>query len=120
MKIAIRGSPLFDVPLTAEHAEVLIECAAAHYDATCRAAGSEGFLVTWHRLLTPFMSVEPLARVEATWHELDCCLKILEGRRGLLREGTRRRLLADEMFRDFFAALNAARRVSDAWRAEVP
>lgn len=137
----MRGIPMFELALTSDHVEVLREIAAHHYDGKCRAAGHDtsekergglfpdrnGFLTGWLRLLEPRPGcvVQPPEKIDADWHELDTCLKIIEmagtmfGRLGGL-ESPRKLGLATEMMIDFNHAMNVAREAMKTWKAAKP
>lgn len=80
MKIEITAVPKFHLSLSYPDATFLSELAAMHYDATCKNAGRlGGFLYGWINHLTLADACEAAdTTVDATWRELDICLKILE------------------------------------------
>lgn len=80
MKIEIHAVAKFWVGLTLAHVEVLKKAADWHYDAVCQAAAKPGgFIFGWHNTLV-FCSEEgaELPNCQASFRDLDTCLKILE------------------------------------------
>ena len=87
MKFTIRSVPRFEFELTREQLVMLTRASTLHYDATCRSLSgpwqpgtSAGLLVGWNNIkqsghLCPEWDPPTL---EATWRELDLCLKCME------------------------------------------
>lgn len=87
MKFTIRSVPRFEFELTREQLVMLTRASTLHYDATCRslsgpwqAGTSAGLLVGWSNIQEAarlYPQAGP-ATLEATWRELDLCLKCME------------------------------------------
>lgn len=78
MKIEMRATPYFLVPLREEHVEALCELSAAHYDYRCRSAsvpGPDGFINGWRNRI---VYGDPGIAVEVSPEQLDLCFKTLE------------------------------------------
>lgn len=119
MQIVITAVPRFSVALSPEDVELLSRLSASHYDARCRAAsvpGVHGFIHGW-RVGQTWASEEGDEQVpaaEATWHELDTSLKIMENTRGLPSDDQAR---ARELTRNLSGALEFARALLPVWKA---
>lgn len=82
MKIELRAKVEFYVPVTEQDIDLLMTLSAAHYDDTCKAAGTIGGFIygwknhanTWQMLDTPLSD----RKVRASFSDLDLCLKIME------------------------------------------
>lgn len=89
MKFTIRSVPRFEFELTEAQVAMLLRASTLHYDYTCRSlsmpptivSGSpQGLLVGWHNnqeATRAYPDCGP-ATLEATWRELDLCLKCME------------------------------------------
>jgi hypothetical protein len=90
MKFKIRSIPRFEFELTEAQVSMLVTASALHYDYTCRSLSMErsivagsphGLLVSWHNIQQAAIKYPECgpATLEATWRELDLCLKCMEG-----------------------------------------
>lgn len=87
MKFTIRSVPRFEFELTREQLVMLTRASTLHYDYTCRSLSgpwqpgmSAGLLVGWSNIQEAarlYPEAGP-ATLEATWRELDLCLKCME------------------------------------------
>lgn len=89
MKFTIRSIPRFEFELTHEQLVMLTRASALHYDATCRSlcdtpivggGNPRGLLVGWNNIQEGVRAHPDCgpATLEATWRELDLCLKCME------------------------------------------
>jgi hypothetical protein len=86
MQFTVRGEPRFEFRLTREQVDVLVKMSFRHYDSTCRAASANahpqiGVIGRWANQLEyekDWPVDVPLTPMEASWRELDLCLKVLE------------------------------------------
>lgn len=119
MQIVITARPIFNLPLTLDQIELLAKLSDAHYDGRCKAAsrpGTGGFIHGWKGCATfhaenPHLDREPFT-VQATWHEIDTTLKILEMCSYL---PVPERAMALELQADLYAALQHADKVVPSW-----
>lgn len=91
MKFKIHSIPRFEFELTEAQVSMLVTASALHYDYTCRSlsmdprnsftrGGPEGLLVGWHNIQQGAIEYPECGppTLEATWRELDLCLKCME------------------------------------------
>jgi len=120
MDIKIQGVPQFTIEITIPQIDVLIKMARRHYDMTCREAGAaghgpQGFLVQWHRIISsykewPCEGVTPY--IQASFRELDTCLKIMEYTPTLSDED---HVIRDQLTLWFHRALRLSNKMYDRW-----
>lgn len=113
MKFEIVGRPEFRFSLTLAQIGMLIDRSSHHYDMVCRAASAQeperGFLRVWDvctRLNEGYV-------IQATWRQLDTCLKVLE----YPPFGTGPEEIATQrgLFNSIHKAMNAAMEESPHW-----
>lgn len=116
MHFTIRGVPEFEFKLTTVQLDILLACASAHYDHTCKAAAAVGGVVYGWRNMT-IMPAESLP-VWATYRDLDLALKILENL-SVLDRGQRE--TARSLATSFHVALRAGNRLaaSKHWTVDI-
>lgn len=85
MDIRITAKPVFSLPLNSSHIAALSVLSSHHYDSLCKSASKEnGFLPRWALMVESnekYRDEEDteVATIPVSFHELDICLKILEG-----------------------------------------
>lgn len=114
--IRIIGRPEFQVPMTLDQVNVLIALSVNHYDVICKAAsGSHGFLRLAATQLKFAVDMDMEETMTLSYIQLDSCIRILEWTSGLAMPQKR---IADELFKLFVGARDAADEVSRAWVAK--
>jgi hypothetical protein len=127
MIIEVTGHPKFYLPLTRNQIAMLMKLASTHYDRTCRDAGSlggmtfinpPGFLRIWDssievstKLSAEYddpASAKQAPTVEASWGQIDTCMKIMESVLGLTPEQTQLRNSLSRVFSELLVATGAA------------
>lgn len=130
MKAEIIGEPVFAIELAEVHINVLVMCAAAHYDGKCkRAIMHGGFLYGIQNGYSFHMSMAPRLRAEAftarfTMGDLDTAMKILEVAHSLFSTALgvtyANRLYAAMRMRSLFSVLfSNAQRLYHEWRQTI-
>lgn len=81
MKIEMTASPVFRFALNDKQLEVLIKCSSHHYDMVCKDASKVGgFIYGWKNSMDFHKDLgDGYLPCKASWRDLDCCMKILEG-----------------------------------------
>lgn len=83
MKAKLHPLASFELLISRDELQTLLECSSLHYDGVCRSASVVGgFLYGWniHMIYSHEEGSTPLTEVTvlAIWTQLDTCLKILE------------------------------------------
>lgn len=108
MNIEMNAAPVFRFALTDAQLGVLIKCSSHHYDGVCQAASRVGgFIYGWNNSMEFHKEQnDGYLPCKASWGDIDCCMKILEGVH-VCSEDERR--TAEEIRCAFIACFNAAR-----------
>jgi hypothetical protein len=122
MDIDIRVRFVYQLPLTVAHIDALMVLSSHHYDALCKEASQQkGFLVYWKLMLDCHakMELDEDYTVDATSHQIDIMLKILESRSlcvisGLIDETAD--VLCRELIRDLSGASQLANNHYKQWQ----
>jgi hypothetical protein len=118
MKIFIQGVPHFHWQPTHAHIALLTALSGMHYDARCKEASCVGgFIYGWKNcvLLAETEASDDAVTVNATWNQLDTCLKIMEMPHGL---NDAEKALVYEMRTSFHRALTVANQKCRDWNTE--
>lgn len=117
MKIDLKAQIVFKLPLTTKHVSLLIRLSEHHYDGKCRKA-KDGFLKDWDAIIKSWDKFPPdpeYRYVEASSHEIDTCLKLMEIARGFFNVDDW--LICCSLGHSFSGAMSLANQCYSNWKA---
>ncbi|WP_157979478.1 hypothetical protein [Rhodoferax ferrireducens] len=115
MRIEITSQPRFELPLSLETVDLLMEMSRHHYDFVCKQASAVGgFIYGWRNSV----SFVPESPVSATWRELDTVLKICENFCVLDSKSTARASIW-RLTSDLKLAISHWNCISNQWRLTI-